>query len=183
MHLLEIILPYAAKLDQHQLHDWFIEVGRAGKLDMESYFTALFLPCGSKQEIEKQCRLFKLSNALSKSIIQISSHFTSFSDQAIPLEANIHIVRHCGDNYSRVLNFYQLVINDGLSTAAIDQAKAELDSIQSAFKKPFVRGGELNQLGIKPSPIFKDLLDLALLRQIEGLPKEDILAEIKQSLP
>ena len=183
MNLLEIILPYSAKLDQHQLHDWFIEVGRAGKLDVESYFTALFLPCGSKQEIEKQCRLFKLSNALSKCIIQITSHFTRFNDQAIALEDNINLVRHCGENYLRLLDFYQLVINDGLSTPAIDQAKAELDSIQSALKTPSIRGGELNQLGIKPSPIFKELLDLALLRQIEGMTKEDILEELKKSLP
>jgi tRNA nucleotidyltransferase (CCA-adding enzyme) len=183
MNLLEIILPYSAKLDQHQLHDWFIEVGRAGKLDMESYFTALFLPCGSKQEIEKQCRLFKLSNALSKCIIQISSHFTTFRDQPVALEDNIQIVRHCGDNYSRVLDFYQLVINDELSTPAIDQAKAELGTIQTALKTPFVRGGELNQLGVKPSPIFKELLDLALLRQIEGMSKEAILEELRKSLP
>ena len=92
-------------------------------------------------------------------------------------------MRHCGDNYSRVLDFYQLVINDELSTPAIDQAKAELGTIQTALKTPFVRGGELNQLGVKPSPIFKELLDLALLRQIEGMSKEAILEELRKSLP
>lgn len=183
MKLLEIILPFSAKLDTHQKSDWFIEVGRAGKIDMESYFTALFLPSGSIDEIQRQCRVFKLSNALSKAIKQIAGNFTSFKDQALELNTNLELVRLCGNNYQRVLDFYRLVINDGATTPAIIQAESELTAIRDTLAQPLVRGGDLNKMGIKPSPAFKDLLDLALLRQVQGKSKEDILKELQESLP
>lgn len=55
-----------------------------------------------------------------------------------------------------------------------------LEETGKEIPKPIVTGKDLIQLGLKPSPLFKEILDKAFSLQIDNLSKEDIICSIRQ---
>lgn len=164
--------------DHHANELWWEEVGRAAQFDVESYFASLFRPIANRDRVEEVCREYKLSRSIIRFSCQLVQHAPYFIQEEFSLENSYQILKACGDNAPRLINYLQNVIQHSQATPTLDQTLEKLDQIYEAINKPLINGADLHKMNIKPSPEFRHILDRAAILQIEGFGKEEILKKI-----
>ncbi|EDM26619.1 putative poly(A) polymerase [Lentisphaera araneosa HTCC2155] len=176
MNILDVL--FDSTKDHYANELWWEEVGRAAQYDGETYFAALVRPSGDKNKVESICREYKLSRSIIRFSCQLVEHLAYFNTGEFSLEKSYQILKSCGDNSSRLLNYLHNVIEQTEPRPALEQTLNQLDDIDQAIKNPLINGGDLHTMNIKPGPEFRHILDRAALLQIEGLNKEEILNKI-----
>jgi hypothetical protein len=163
------------KLDEN----WWEEIHRASQFDLESYFASLVRPLGNKNDVEEACRKYKLSRSIIRFSTQLVSELPYLNSENFSTEKTYHLIKKCGDNSSKILNYGENILR--IKSNALTQSIIQFEKISNVIQSPFVNGGDLHKIGIKPGPRFREILDKAALMQIEGYTKEAILDLIKNS--
>ena len=157
--------------------NWWDEVHRASQFDTETYFASLVRPLGNKEDVEEACRKYKLSRSIIRFSTQLVSHLDYLSSENFTLKQTYHMIKHCGDNSVKILNYAEKVLL--IKSHTLEESLRSFQKITDAIKSPLINGGDLQKIGVTPGPGFRDILDNALLQQVKGQNRDSILNQIQ----
>ncbi|MCM8536649.1 MAG: CCA tRNA nucleotidyltransferase [Lentisphaeraceae bacterium] len=168
------ILPESNELTNDERNAWLLQIDKAADCDEVQYFSAIFLPLKPK-DISKLAKRFKLSNVIVKGLKLIEEHTLALADKEITA-SELRLLKISLKSYFEA---YCQRIQKVRSSSDIEQQNLELikklePQVDASIANPYIDGAYLKNEGLKPSPFFKEIIDLAGSLQSEGKNLEEI---------
>ena len=108
MEILDLMFPNSSEINSNP--NWWQEVGRASKFDIETYFASFMRPLKDKELVELVCRKYKLSRSIIRFSNQLVSHLPYLMSEDFSIEKSYQMIKSCGDNFERLMNYADKII-------------------------------------------------------------------------
>ncbi len=121
-------------------------------------------------EVGRICRALRCSNSLRSQVTWLCGHLPDVTAEREPTLADLKLLMH-NPLFPELLALGRAILTArGQSTEPVERLAARAKTVpeDQIHPDPFVRGEDLIALGLKPGPVFKDLLDRAYRAQLEG---------------
>ncbi|MEN9359748.1 MAG: hypothetical protein RL095_1283 [Verrucomicrobiota bacterium] len=181
--VLEHLVPAAAGIDDDAFEEWITLLSRACVHSEEAWFAALASarpdqgPQVAAESLAEHLRLSTRLKRAAMQMLQLSPHLNAASEGAATLR---RLIEAAGPNWPHVRDYALEVLP---SRAALRQRLFEHEGAAlAALATPIVNGATLSRLGLKPSPLFKELIAWAGDRQAEGMKQEELLRLLQEKL-
>lgn len=143
-------------------------IQRMGEKNKKSFLDRVVLEKAKKLEIIELSNLFHLFISDSPANPKVKQSFFLSKAKIDPV---------------RVKNMFRAFIDHKGNDTEIVEDFLSLIPDKFADLKRLVNGKDLIEMGVKPGPVLGFLLELALVKQCNGLSKELIIKEIKEEIP
>jgi len=177
------LVPAAAELDDEAFETWVDLLSRASVNSEESWVAALASarpgpsPQAAAEELADHLRLSTKLKRATTQMLQLSPQLNAASESPASLR---RLIEAAGSNWPYVRDYALEVLP---SSAALRQRLFDFEAAAlAALASPIVNGATLSRLGLKPSPLFKELISWAGDRQAEGMPRDELLQQLEREI-
>lgn len=172
---LEVIFKETLEMDGNARESWLSDIKNAENLNELNYFASILIPVYGNNAGEKAADL-RLSRHISKGVDVLFEFQEAFSK--VPKPAELRKLKLSVKEYYQDLKDYcSIVIDDPKSTANIKMISNLEPQVDESISSPFITGAFLIKYGLKPSPLFKLILEKCGNLQAEGASKSTIEQE------
>lgn len=172
---LEVIFKETLEMDGNARESWLSDIKNAENLNELNYFASILIPVYGNKAGEKAADL-RLSRHISKGVDVLFEFQDAFSK--VPKPAELRKLKLSVKEYYQDLKDYcSIVKDDPKSTANIKMISDLEPQVDESISSPFITGAFLIKYGLKPSPLFKLILEKCGNLQAEGASKSIIEQE------
>ena len=172
---LSIIFSETKELNQNERKDWLSTIHNAECLNELNYFASILIPIYAKKAGAKAADL-RLSRHISKGIEVLFDFQEAFTK--IPEPAELRSLKLSVKEYYEDLKTYCANVKaDSQSKANIHSISKVEPLVDESITVPFITGAFLIENGLKPSPLFKEILEKCGNLQAEGSDKNAVEQE------
>ena len=137
------------------------------------YFAAILIPL-YMDKAEQKAAAMRMSSHISKGIGTLFKFRDSLKKDTSPSDLR-DIILMSKDYYEDLKVFFSEVFYKSTeSSNIITQIESIEEQVFSSIKKPYVTGGFLIKNGLKPSPLFKEIIDESGKMQAEGISEQEV---------
>jgi len=170
---LKEVFPESSKLNEAQKIDWLKHIKDSQTKSEVLYFSAILIPV-YKDNAEKTAATLRMSNHTSKGIGLMFKLSPLLHSKITPSELR-DIMVEAKEYFSELKEYHGEIANNASDTQETLKSISEMeDQVKESISNPFIRGDYLIKTGLKPSPIFKEILDNCGRMQAEGKSFDEI---------
>ena len=178
------ILPEVSNLKSKEKELWLAHIKNSEAKNEIVYFAAILIPI-YLYKAESKAASLKMSRHTSKGIGILNKLVPQLDKEITPSKLR-DIMVEAKDYFNDVKDFYCEVADNSIGAkATIEKISSFEDKVRESIQIPFINGEYLIKAGLKPSPVFKLILDDCGRLQAEGKSYSEVeeFAQLKiQSL-
>ena len=167
------IFPEVSNLSASDKKSWLMHIKNSESKDEILYFAAILIPIYGDKAESKAASL-KMSRYVSKGIAILNKLTPCLNLDINPSQLR-DIMVEAKDYFDDVKGFYCEVANNSDEAVKVVQKISSFEEkVKESIQNPFINGGYLIKAGLKPSPVFKLILDDCGRLQAEGKSSSDV---------